>query len=91
MVAHIYADGRLGNVQPIGFAPDKLHAILQLCLRNVGGFLLAGAEIDKLAQRTAKPRDTTSVTHARYSAMSQAATKRWESISGPHLLLLLTA
>ena len=46
MVAHVYADGRLGNVQPIGFAPDQFTPSSSY-VYGVGGFLLAGSEIDK--------------------------------------------
>ncbi len=46
MVAHIYSDGRLGNIQPIGFAPDQFTPSSSY-VYGVGGFLLAGSEIDK--------------------------------------------
>jgi len=48
MVSHIYADGRLGNIQPIGFAPDKFDPGSSY-VYGVGGFLLAGSELDRMA------------------------------------------
>ena len=47
MVSHIYADGRLGNIQPIGFAPDKFDPGSSY-VYGVGGFLLAGSELDRM-------------------------------------------
>jgi unsaturated rhamnogalacturonyl hydrolase len=52
MVAHIYADGRLGNIQPVGFAPDQFEASSSY-VYGVGGFLLAGSELDRMID--AKP------------------------------------
>ena len=52
MIGHIYADGRLGNIQPIGFAPDVFTPSSSY-VYGVGAFLLAGSEIDKLL--AAKP------------------------------------
>lgn len=46
MVHHIYADGRLGSIQPIGAAPGDLQPGSSW-VYGVGGFLLAGSEIDK--------------------------------------------
>jgi len=48
MVSHIYADGRLGSIQPIGAAPDAFKASSSY-VYGVGGFLLAGSELDRLA------------------------------------------
>lgn len=48
MVRRIYADGRLGWIQPVGFAPDKFEPASSY-VYGVGAFLLAGSEIDKLA------------------------------------------
>lgn len=45
MVRHIYTDGRLGAIQPIGAAPGELQPGSSWTY-GVGGFLLAGAEID---------------------------------------------
>ena len=47
MVSHIYASGRLGAIQPIGAAPDAFTASSSY-VYGVGGFLLAGSEIDKM-------------------------------------------
>ncbi len=47
MVSHIYASGRLGAIQPIGAAPDSFTASSSY-VYGVGGFLLAGSEIDKM-------------------------------------------
>ena len=47
MVGHIYESGRLGNIQPIGFAPDAFTPSSSY-VYGVGAFLLAGSEIDKL-------------------------------------------
>ncbi len=47
MVAHIYADGRLGIIQPIGFAPDVFTPSSSY-VYGVGAFLLAGSEIDRM-------------------------------------------
>jgi rhamnogalacturonyl hydrolase YesR len=46
MVHHIYTDGRLGAIQPIGAAPGELQPGSSWTY-GVGGFLLAGAEIDR--------------------------------------------
>ena len=51
MIAHIYADGRLGNIQPIGYAPDVFTPSSSY-VYGVGAFLQAGAEIDKLLALT---------------------------------------
>jgi unsaturated rhamnogalacturonyl hydrolase len=47
MVAHIYADGRLGSIQPIGAAPDAFQ-LSSSYVYGVGGFLLAGSELDRM-------------------------------------------
>lgn len=47
MLEHIYADGRLGAIQPIGAAPDEVKASSSY-VYGVGAFLLAGSEIDQL-------------------------------------------
>lgn len=49
MLAHVYADGRLGSIQPIGAAPDAVGASSSY-VYGVGGFLLAGSELDRLAR-----------------------------------------
>jgi rhamnogalacturonyl hydrolase YesR len=48
MIAHIYASGRLGSIQPVGAAPDAF-APSSSYVFGVGGFLLAGSELDKMA------------------------------------------
>jgi rhamnogalacturonyl hydrolase YesR len=50
ILSHIYADGRLGSIQPIGdaqaeFKPGSSYNF------GVGGFLLAGSEMDQLSDR----------------------------------------
>jgi len=45
MIRHIYTDGRLGAIQPIGASPGELQPGSSWTY-GVGGFLLAGAEID---------------------------------------------
>jgi rhamnogalacturonyl hydrolase YesR len=47
MVSHIYATGRLGSIQPVGAAPDAF-APSSSYVFGVGGFLLAGSELDKM-------------------------------------------
>ncbi len=62
MLNHIYADGRLGNIQPIGFAPD-VFAPSSSYVYGVGAFLLAGSEIDRML--AAKPVKTSAGTHTK--------------------------
>jgi unsaturated rhamnogalacturonyl hydrolase len=50
MIGHIYQTGRLGNIQPIGFAPDAFTPSSSY-VYGVGAFLLAGSEIDKLLEQ----------------------------------------
>lgn len=49
MLTHIYADGRLGSIQPIGAAPDAVGASSSY-VYGVGGFLLAGSELDRMVR-----------------------------------------
>jgi unsaturated rhamnogalacturonyl hydrolase len=49
MLTHIYQDGRLGSIQPIGAAPDVYKADSSYVF-GVGAFLLAGSELDAMAQ-----------------------------------------
>ena len=49
MVGHIYADGRLGSIQPIGAAPDDFQ-LSSSYVYGVGGFLSAGSEIDRMIE-----------------------------------------
>jgi rhamnogalacturonyl hydrolase YesR len=52
MVKHIYASGRLGSIQPVGAAPDAFSPSSSYVF-GVGGFLMAGAELDRMVS---KPR-----------------------------------
>ena len=54
MLAHIYADGRLGSIQPIDGQPGKFKPSASY-VYGVGGFLLAASEMDLLA-RDASPK-----------------------------------
>lgn len=47
MLKHVYQDGRLGLIQPIGAAPGALQPGSSW-VYGVGAFLLAGSEIDKM-------------------------------------------
>ena len=49
LVSHIYEDGRLGCIQPIGAAPGDFKPSSSY-VYGVGAFLLAGSEVDRLAQ-----------------------------------------
>lgn len=48
MLKHIYADGRLGSIQPIGGEPGKFRPSSSY-VYGVGAFLLAGSELNKIA------------------------------------------
>jgi unsaturated rhamnogalacturonyl hydrolase len=48
LLSHVYQDGRLGCIQPIGAAPGQLTATSSYVF-GVGAFLLAGSEIYKLS------------------------------------------
>jgi unsaturated rhamnogalacturonyl hydrolase len=48
LVSHIYEDGRLGCIQPIGGAPG-MYTPTSSYVFGVGAFLLAGSEVDRLA------------------------------------------
>ncbi|GAA3750016.1 glycoside hydrolase family 88/105 protein [Terriglobus aquaticus] len=48
MLQHVYADGRLGCIQPIGAAPGAFGPTSSY-VYGVGAFLLAGAELDRMA------------------------------------------
>ncbi len=50
MLQHVYEDGRLGNIQPIGAAPGVFKPGSSY-VYGVGAFLLAGSEIDKMAAK----------------------------------------
>jgi unsaturated rhamnogalacturonyl hydrolase len=49
LVSHIYADGRLGSIQPIGGGPDKYKSQTSYVF-GVGAFLMAGSELRELAE-----------------------------------------
>jgi rhamnogalacturonyl hydrolase YesR len=48
LVTHIYADGRLGCIQPIGSTPDAFKPQSSY-VYGVGAFLMAGSELRQLA------------------------------------------
>jgi unsaturated rhamnogalacturonyl hydrolase len=48
ILGHIYADGRLGSIQPIDAQPGKFKPSASY-VYGVGGFLLAGSEMHRLA------------------------------------------
>lgn len=48
MVSHIYADGRLGSIQPVDAQPGKFKPSASY-VYGVGGFLMAGYEMNRLA------------------------------------------
>lgn len=50
LVAHIYEDGRLGSIQPIGAAPAAYTATSSY-VYGVGAFLLAGSEVMDLSKK----------------------------------------
>lgn len=54
MLRNLHADGRLGAIQPIGSAPDRL-AQGSSWVFGVGAFLLAGSELDRLVQTSGSP------------------------------------
>jgi unsaturated rhamnogalacturonyl hydrolase len=52
-VNHVYADGRLGCIQPIGAAPGAYLPGASYVF-GTGAFLLAGSEVNRLAERRSK-------------------------------------
>jgi len=48
LVTHVYADGRLGDIQPIGAAPGA-YTPSSSYVFGIGAFLLAGSEVERLA------------------------------------------
>jgi rhamnogalacturonyl hydrolase YesR len=50
VLEHIYADGRLGSIQPIDGQPGKFKPSASY-VYGVGGFLLAASEMDAMAKR----------------------------------------
>jgi unsaturated rhamnogalacturonyl hydrolase len=64
MLKHIYADGRLGSIQPIDGQPGKFKPSASY-VYGVGGFLLAASELDVLARGEAAERSKRgAVSHA---------------------------
>lgn len=53
LVSEIYADGRLGDIQPIGAAPGDYSPGASY-VYGVGAFLLAAEQVDQLAQRESR-------------------------------------
>jgi unsaturated rhamnogalacturonyl hydrolase len=49
MISHVYADGRLGSIQPVGAAPGA-YTETSSYVYGVGAFLLAGSEIYRTAK-----------------------------------------
>ncbi len=49
LISHIYQDGRLGAIQPVGAAPGPYRAGTSYNF-GVGAFLLAGSEVDRLSK-----------------------------------------
>lgn len=50
LLAHVYEDGRLGCIQPVGASPDSFAASSSY-VYGVGAFLLAGSELAQLSGR----------------------------------------
>ena len=48
LIAHIYADGRLGSIQPVGGGPDSYEPQTSYVF-GVGAFLMAGSELRTLS------------------------------------------
>jgi unsaturated rhamnogalacturonyl hydrolase len=49
LLSHVYSDGRLGSIQPIGAAPGVFQPSSSY-VYGVGAFLLAGSELHRLAE-----------------------------------------
>jgi rhamnogalacturonyl hydrolase YesR len=54
MLGHIYADGRLGSIQPIDGQPGIFKPSASY-VYGVGGFLLAGSELERLSREKRLP------------------------------------
>ena len=52
LVSHIYADGRLGAIQPVGAAPGA-YTLGASYVFGTGAFLLAGSEVARMAEHGA--------------------------------------
>jgi unsaturated rhamnogalacturonyl hydrolase len=55
LLSHVYADGRLGCIQPTGSAPARFPPTAS-AVYGVGAFLLAGSEVHRLALTRTKAR-----------------------------------
>jgi unsaturated rhamnogalacturonyl hydrolase len=51
MLQYVYADGRLGSIQPVGAAPGAFDASSSY-VYGVGAFLLTGSELDQMAKKS---------------------------------------
>jgi unsaturated rhamnogalacturonyl hydrolase len=49
LLSHIYSDGRLGCIQPVGSAPNQYKPTSSYTF-GVGAFLLAGSEVERLSR-----------------------------------------
>jgi rhamnogalacturonyl hydrolase YesR/catechol 2,3-dioxygenase-like lactoylglutathione lyase family enzyme len=66
ILAHIYADGRLGSIQPIDGQPGKFKPSASY-VYGVGGFLLAASELEVLSRdASAKRPHITGISHVGY-------------------------
>ncbi len=61
ILQHVYADGRLGSIQPIDGQPGKFKPSASY-VYGVGGFLLAASEVNKLADHHARKRSNIAAT-----------------------------
>jgi rhamnogalacturonyl hydrolase YesR len=50
LISHIYADGRLGAIQPVGAAPGEFTAGSSYVF-GTGAFMMAGSEMDIYSRR----------------------------------------
>ena len=50
LLSHVYADGRLGSIQPVASAPGEFKPSSSY-VYGVGAFLLAGSEAEQIAER----------------------------------------
>ena len=55
MLTHVYKDGRLGCIQPVGAAPGQYKASSSY-VYGIGAFLLAGSELDTLSRHQSHAR-----------------------------------
>jgi unsaturated rhamnogalacturonyl hydrolase len=64
MLDHVYADGRLGAIQPIDAAPGAVKPSSSY-VYGVGAFLLAGSELDQMAGNLGEIRKASNKKHQR--------------------------